>query len=386
MSAHRGYVCVLLALLAGCKHLDFPLSTAAPTKLRTRSLPPATVDVRYLGSGGFLIRRGSAVVMTAPLFTNPFVPDYLLGKKLRPRHDFIRDFVRDVNLIADGTASTDFETDLRAVSLVVSGHAHYDHLMDVPAVAADYMSATRPAILTSLTGKRTLDFYHVPNLVALNEPGDNYADFTTVPPCGAVPEGCSMPANAPGRWWPSPAGTPARVRVLATSSDHPPQLAGILFWPGCHKAPLGHEPTDLEDWPVGEVLAFLIDFLDANGQVAYRIYYEDAPLPPCRQGPLKAQVLADHHPVDLALLCTGNFHEVPDAQTIVFELGAHNVILHHWDWFFDETTYRKRHFAGLPGSSADEYLALVAVQLQRLGVQHPEDHVEILEPGVRMTY
>ena len=375
----------VLALAPACKHFDFPFAANPPSNLIKTSMPHGAVDVRYLGSGGFLIKRGQAVLMTAPLFTNPYLPDYFLGKKLRPRRKFVRDFVDSVNRIADGAAGTEFAAELKAVTLVVSGHAHYDHLLDVPAVvAAEFMNG--PTVLTSLTGKRTLTFYQVPNLIALNEPTDNYVDFTTLSACDSVSEGCSMPGGAKGKWWPSAGGTQAGIRVLAVSSDHPPQLGGVLFWPGCHAAPLTREPTSLEDWRVGEVIAFLIDFLDTSGQVAYRIYYEDAPLPPCRRAPLKAQVEADKHEVDLALLCTGNYKEVPGTAGTVCDLGAREVILHHWEWFFDETTYGKRHLQGLPGSLPDEYRILVAQQLQSLGVDHPDDHIKVLAPGVRASY
>ncbi|MEE8166771.1 MAG: hypothetical protein V3T64_14485, partial [Myxococcota bacterium] len=33
--------------------------------------PGPALEIRYLGSGGHLIRRGSTAVMTAPFFSNP---------------------------------------------------------------------------------------------------------------------------------------------------------------------------------------------------------------------------------------------------------------------------------------------------------------------------
>jgi L-ascorbate metabolism protein UlaG (beta-lactamase superfamily) len=323
--------------------------------------------------------------MTAPLFTNPFLPRYSLGRKLKARLDLIDAFVRDVNEVADGAPGGEFADDLGAVRLILSGHAHYDHLMDVPALAARYMGANPPHLLTSLTGKRTLGAYKMPNVVALNEPGQNFCDFTAASRCDSR-EACETPDEA-GRWWPAAGGPDVGpIRVFAAGSDHPPQLGGTLFWPGCHASALAAAPTKTEHYRVGEVLAFLIDFLDSAGGVAFRIYYEDAPLSPCRSEPFEKQVNADGHAVDLALLCTGNWKEVKDAETIVFKLRARDVILHHWEWFFDETPYRKRVFLGLPGSPAQPYRERVAKQLEKLGIPNPDQHVEVLKPGVRVSY
>ena len=387
----RAAAAILLALAGvsgpSCAHVDFPEPAPPPAGV-TLSSPaarraPGAVQVRYLGSGGFLIRRGDAALMTAPLFTNPFLPAYVLGKKLRPRRDLIDDFVRTVNEVADGQANGEFAKDLHAVRVLVSGHGHYDHLMDVPALVQAYMTARPPDVLTSVTGKRTLNAYGLTKVRALNEKGANFVDFTSESTCHRVP-GCEMPPEA-GSWWP-PAGAPdvGPFRVFAVASEHPPQLLGNLFWPGCHQEPLSKTPTRLDDYPVGEVFAFLIDLLDETGAVAFRIYYEDAPLPPCRSAALER--MAGERAVDLALLCTGNWREVPEAETIVWKLRAREVILHHWEWFFDEKPLRKRQFLGLPGSPADEYHKRVVRQLEKLGVPDPAAHVRVPRPGVRYWF
>jgi len=342
---------------------------------------PAAVGVRYLGSAGFLIRRNDTVVLTAPLFTNPFPPAHLFNVTASGK--LIKAFVDDVNEVADGAASKDFESDLGAVSVVLSGHAHYDHLMDVPQVEQDYMSANKPFILTSATGKNVMAPFHLPNVVALNEPGGNFVDSRDAAQCTG--RGCEMPDEA-GKWWPTAQGTPtSRVRVYAVSSDHPPQLFGILFFPGCQKTAFTSPPTKFGDWRMGEVMAFMIDLLDGSGGVAFRIYYEDAPLPPCRSGPFE-KLITDGHDVDLAILCAGNFDEVPGAETIVKKLHAQNVILAHWEWFFDETRYRKRIIFELPPpNSVKTYRGLVLQQLAGIG-SNPEDHIRVPYPGVRLMY
>jgi hypothetical protein len=365
------------ALLAVCCPPDDFKGGPAPRALESSSVPRARageVEVRYLGSGGFLIKRGRSAFMTAPLYSNPFLPKYeVCQTPMVPIESLISAFVEDQE-IAD---------DLPQVRFILSGHAHYDHLMDVPKVRAMYMAATRPPIVASLTAKRTLAPYGLgADVVALNEPGRNFVDFKAAkrPP----PAGCEMP-DEPGRWWPDSALGPdiGPIRVLATTSEHPRQFAGILFWPGCHSQPLAAVPTKAADYPVGETMAFLIDLLDERGGVAFRIYYEDAPLPPGMTAALEAQVCRDGHAVDLALLCTGNWREVPGSQTIVRKLGARDVILHHWEFFFDETPPRRRILLGLPFSEADPYKELVAAELTG---PNPGAHVQVLKPGTLRTY
>jgi hypothetical protein len=354
--------------------------TERATPTQRAAAAPTPVGVRYLGSAGFLIRRKDTVVMTAPLFTNPFPLAHLSSVTASPK--LIKAFVDDVNEVADGAAGKDFEADLKAVAVVLSGHAHYDHLMDVPQVAQDYMSVNKPFIVSNTTGKRLMAPFNLPNVVALNEPGANFVDSRDAAHCAG--SGCDMPDEA-GKWWPSDQGTAtSKVRVYAVSSDHPPQLFGILFFPGCQKTAFTRPPTKFDDWKMGEVMAFMIDLLDGSGGVAFRIYYEDAPLPPCRSAPFE-KLITDGHDVDLAILCAGNFSEVPGAETIVKRLRAQNVILSHWEWFFDEKAYRKRFIFELPPpNSVKEYRGLVLQQLA--GVSHPEEHISVPYPGVRLTY
>jgi hypothetical protein len=358
---------------------------AAPTEAAAAGAP-MPVSVRYLGSAGFLIRRGPAVLLTAPLFTNPFPLKHLFNLTASAR--LVKAFVDDVNKKADGLASREFEDDLKAVSVVLSGHAHYDHLMDVPQVAKDYMSVNKPFILTNTTGKRIMAPFNLPGVVALNEPGANFVDFKDAAQCTGSRLGCDMP-NEAGKWWPSGQGTAtSRIRVYAVGSDHPPQFLGILFFPGCQRTAFTSPPVKFGDWKMGEVMAFMIDLLDTSGNVAFRIYYEDAPLPPCRSAPFEKLVTDNGHNVDLAILCAGNFTEVPGAETIVKKLRAQNVILAHWEWFFDETRYRNRIIFELPPpNSVKQYRALVLQQLQQVqGISQPEKHISVPYPGVRLTY
>src|SRR5690606_41553051 len=66
----------------------------------------------------------------------------------------------------------------------------------------------------------------------------------------------------------------------------------------------------------GRTLAFLVDFLEDDGEIAFRIYYQDATAPPPLGFAPDALVAA--HPVDVAILVPATFEEVdwhPEARS-----------------------------------------------------------------------
>ena len=295
-----------------------------PKGIETRNKPPGAngVSLRFLGVGGVLIRKGSDVVMTGPLYTSPSVPailaDLLEGDASGPQEFYARHHI-------DADAA-----DIRAILV---GHAHYDHLMDVPFFMDRAPQAT---VYGSTTTRNVLAGYgsrYAARTDALNEPGRDRVDSRN---CQAPVPGpdCGSWSGGAGEWVPVP-GAQGRLRVRALCSKHPEQvLNAIHFWPGCVTHPFTSPPAHPSLMPEGEVLAFLVDFLQ-NGAVAFRVYYQDAPT----HGPVgwvPADVLADRD-VDVALLNGGNFDAVQDAERIVGNLRARNVVIHHWENFFDPT-------------------------------------------------
>lgn len=324
---------------------------------------PARVQVRFLGVGGFSIRRGSDVVLAAPLYSSPGVGDLLAGT-IPPNTGTLDQFFTLHELDEDAA-------DIRAI---VSGHGHYDHLMDVRYFLEKAPSAR---FYGNLTSRRILAGYGPAvssRVVALNDPADNYVDFTYSH--GPGQDGCVNLAGQPGR--PRDVdGTGGRIRIRAFVSRHPPQLLNAVhFWPGCQGQDLSSPPLRSEDYKEGEVLTFLIDFMD-GGKPAFRIYYQDA-AGAKPDGWVPPAIIAER-PVDLALLCVGNFDAVEHPEKILSEdLHARQVILHHWEDFFDP---EHRSLTEIPGSDADEFYSAV---LAEMGGQ--PGRVHILKPGVLLNF
>jgi L-ascorbate metabolism protein UlaG (beta-lactamase superfamily) len=317
--------------------------------------------VRFLGVGGFLIKKGSDVVMTAPHYSSPPVDallvDSLGGSSAAPARYF-----RDHHIAEEGPG----------IKAILVGHAHYDHLMDVPF----FLDRAPLATVFGSTSTRNVMAGHGPSYaqrtVALNEAGNDRVDSRNC--AGPIPgDDCGRWSGGSGEWVTVP-NTGDRVRIRAFCSAHPPQVfATVHFWPGCVASPLAAPPTRPSQLREGEVLAFLIDFLDDQGRAAFRVYYQDAPVQE-PVGWVPAEVLADRD-VDVALLCVGAFEAVRKPEEVASRnLRAHAVVLHHWENFFDPD---HRSLESIPGTDVNAFRTAV---IREMGGK--ASRVRILAPGV----
>lgn len=260
-------------------------------------LTPPGVDelrLRYLGAGGWIIEHGSDVVLTGPLFTNP---------------SFVR---TGLWTIASDEAEVDrymSRFDVSSVRAILVGHAHYDHLMDVPRVATTHAPDAR--IVGSRTVANTLGTWsgvgHRVDVV-----NDSAGDQATQ-----------------GRWLSYGPG----MRVMALRSHHAPHFDGYTLYKGHRRTPLTEEPRTAAEWVAGDTFAFLIDFLAADGSVAFRVYYQDAvAAPPAGFAP---DELIAERPVDVAILVPATYDQVDwHPETLLENLMPKRVLLGHWEDFF----------------------------------------------------
>jgi glyoxylase-like metal-dependent hydrolase (beta-lactamase superfamily II) len=304
---------------------DDDVADAPPGTPDAMPLPRAPLAVQFLGVQGWVVRHGDEALLTAPLFTRASVFDVSFGSPVPSDHAAIDAGLAGIEL-----------GDVRAI---VTGHAHYDHLLDAPRILAEYapdavlyanrsarhilaaLAPDRDPSCTSPTAMPPLDRDRV---VALDDPIASAIDYTGCPdlrPPGAPLEGSWV--RVPG----------SRIRIFPVCSVHPDQFLFIHFGPGSVTEDQCDLPEAAGDWLEGQTISFLIDFLDANDQPAFRIFYHDAPtdepvgFPP-------AAVLADKQ-VDLALLCVGSADSV-DAhpQNVLAALQPRFALSGHWENFF----------------------------------------------------
>lgn len=288
-----------------------PIANIPPFVIRDTAAPDS-VDLTYLGTSGFLIRRGDHALMTGPFFSNPsFLWHILFRFRVHQRTGYI-------NRVFEDTALRNGATQTAAILI---GHSHYDHLMDVPYVAEHYATGARiygsPTMGHILAGDSLLH-----HRTEQRNPSDRVVviDSSDV---GSL--------HRRGRWYYVDDST---MRFMALKSEHPPNFLWITIANRRADSDFTKLPTGAWDWSLGETYAYLIDLLDANRHVVFRIYYTDAPpRPPLGYAPI--DVLGDGHRVDVAIICVGNYDRV-DAypQALIRQLDPRIIVLSHWEDFF----------------------------------------------------
>jgi hypothetical protein len=301
-----GTVALALFLVGGCAY-----SLKCTRSAYTVADPAAaTLRVVYLGTGGLIIARGSDVVLTAPLYSNPTAGELA-----------IQDFVSDHERIDAYLAR--YQDEIRRASLILSGHSHYDHLMDVPHVMKQWVTGANVrvygnnAMLAVLAALEPLSLRS--RLVSLESDVGQKVD---------VPN--------------------THIRLWPIASEHSPQIPlpkilGVTVFPPVHlwrgeaERALPALPTRAGQWSQGRVLAYVIDFLDPSGKVDYRVYYQDSPTRPGYGFP-DMSALGDHR-VDLAILCVGGTEAHEEFKShprpIIEHLKPVHVLGVHWEDFLN---------------------------------------------------
>ena len=275
---------------------------SGPVQIECCGEAQTEVELRFLGVGGWLITSPLGQVLTAPLFTNP---DKLTGGAGIFTSDTIR--------IAEGLEFTG-ASDLSRVEAVLVGHGHYDHLLDVPWVAARL--APRSRVLSTTTAR--IQIIEQARAFGLSE--DRLVDVSD-----------RMATNlSPGEWIQTGPG----FRVLPIYSDHAPHLAGITLFSGERKVAMPREPLASNEWLDGVTVAWLIDALAADGSTIMRIFYQDAVArEPVGLVPPR-EVLGDEIPIDVAIIVPATYAEVDwHPELLIESTEASHILLGHWEDF-----------------------------------------------------
>lgn len=268
------------------------------------------VRFTYLGVAGLLIEAGGDALLTAPSFTHPRF--MAIAMPMVPIHSDTALVDRELHhMLGRAYAALD------DVQAILVGHSHYDHLMDVPVVARRYAPHAR--IYGTLTTKRTLM-------------GDEYLSQhreridSLYPPDSAIATTWRV-----GRW----NYTPNRhLRFMAVRSSHAPNWWFITMAPCRESHDRRSLPRTAWGWCVGEPVSYVIDILDEMGKPLFRAFYQDAASQPV-DVVLPPFLGDDAHPIDVAIVCAGNFKKVESYPTVLLAaLRPKYVIVAHWEDFF----------------------------------------------------
>ena len=260
-----------------------------------RGAGSSKIEIQYLGSGGFLLRRGEHSILTAPFYSNPGLIPVALGFSVTNERG--RRAVTELPV-----------SDVRAVLV---GQAHYDHLADVPFLVPNLPEETK------IYGSRTAAYL----LHAAGVSKKRTEELNTI----------AGNWRRPGTWtYVADDG----IRFMALHSEHAPHFLGIKMFTGKLSEQPECRPRSAYDWVEGQTFAFVIDFLAADGSIEFRVHYQDSasnppygfhpPFPP-----------DDQRRVDAAILCVASFAQVKEyPEGIVRDLAPRHVVLAHWESFF----------------------------------------------------
>ncbi|CAK9889873.1 MULTISPECIES: MBL fold metallo-hydrolase [Pseudomonas] len=299
----------LALMIAACTHVPSSRHLAVSN---LQSLPEP--KLQYLGVGGWLIHWRGEGVLLAPSFSNPGG----LGIGGLP----------PLRVKANPQRIDTFMPPATDVKMLLVGHAHYDHLLDVPRVM--HIHTPKATVYGSQTVGHIL---HAGNIDAKRIRALGEGDIAN--PYLPTARGTWFYSNGQSaRDGTRPQGkTPGMIRAMALRSEHAGHAFGINFIQGQYDDDLDTLPQGLFGWRLGEVtLAWLIDLLDENGKPVYRIHYQDsAASPPLGFPPL----IADGKRIDVEILCAASWDQVRNYPAALLRVTRpRTLVLGHWENFF----------------------------------------------------
>ncbi|WP_246888474.1 MBL fold metallo-hydrolase [Pseudomonas chlororaphis] len=319
---------VVLLLLGGCARDP---QGGMPGLYRERAVI-GEPKIQFLGVGGWLLHWRGEGVLLAPSFSNPAAVN--------------SGFLPPARVVADHKRIDLYMPRADDVSMLLVGHGHYDHLLDVPWVmkkhspkALVYGSSSVAHMLRAMVDpKRVVNAQWA--MARLEE-----RDGTWLPP-------------KPGTWLYSTGG---RIRAMPIQSQHAGHVAGINLIPGRYVLDLKEVPVYIWQWKPGQPMAWLIDLLDESGKnPVYRLHYQDSGAPPPLGFP---PALADGKGIDVEILSAASWTQVPDYPwRLLTVTRPRMVLIGHWENFFGNDPYRPR---PLPGLKLQPFLDTIACHVAR---------------------
>jgi len=290
------------------------------------------LGIQYYGIGSTLISYNGKSVFTDPCLSNPSLSDVAFGK-----------IATDTNLIQL------LNPQLQEVEFTLIGHAHYDHLLDLPYLA------------TQLLPKESK--------VVGCQSALNLIESTNITQTYVVANSIKGDHNKPGEWI---FNNDSTVRTMVFAGHHPPQIAGIIkFGMGKVKKALPKIPVKASKWKEGETYTFLIDFLEAKQQTIEKRVFVQTSSGRFPRGMVPKAILKEKA-IDVAI--------IPADLSRTFEaidyLKAGHYVVVHWENFFKSKLLKAEPFS-------KRSMNKIEAKIDELGLQ---EQVTIPLPGEFMIF
>ena len=311
---------VLLVFSIGCSHhKDLFRCADKPECLFDIQSERSGIEakIHFLGVGGFAFEVDKQKVISAPFYSNfapvgvflPQTPDEKRIGELFPPE--LKDEESDNN-----------------VQAIIAGHAHYDHILDVPHLMDHQLKDA--VFLGPKTAVTQVN-------IARGKPCDDYTRSAVLYPGVPYKLGNS-------------------IRITTFEASHAPHFLGITLMSearNCSQVPRLSTPWG---WKMGEVYAYLIDFLD-EGKPVFRVFHQDT----ASDGDVLKipRELLDAKQIDVATIVLTGFDKAdrkpkstPYPQSVIEATDAKLYLIGHWENFF--STDAPPRF--MPLSNVDEYI------------------------------
>ncbi len=277
--------------------------------------------VQYTGSGGLYLLKDGHGIMIDPFFSHQRlmkIGTSVLGGGLRGKRKLASDPAM-VNLGLKSMEAAGGKQPLK-ISSIFSAHSHYDHLMDVPAIF-NKLNKT-PVVYLNQSGFNTCYNVIDTNKMVVLEDHMTTREVKR-PPIELQTQG-------------------GKIHIYPILSEHNPHFKNIKFFSGRNTKPIldfkdVYGKTYANDWLEGNTFSFLIDYLDANGTVEFRIFVQSSSCSPPAGIP-PPDLLKDKE-VDLAFLGVVSYHFSPDYPcTLLNAIKPKQIVWVHWEDFFRKYT------------------------------------------------
>jgi len=259
------------------------------------------LSILYFGIGSTLITYKEKSVFTDPCLSNPGLKDVVFG-----------------NVVADTTLIEFLKPPLQNVELTLIGHAHYDHLMDLPYLATQYLPK-KSKIIGCRSALNLITSANIPQkYIVANKIKGDYEET--------------------GIWT---YNEEENVRTMVFEGHHPPQIAGIFkFGKGKVKEPLPAIPLKANKWKEGETYTFIIDFLDEEKKAIEKRIFVQTSSGRFPKGMVPQKILEERS-IDVAIIPA----DLDRTFQAIHYLKAKHYIVVHWENFFKSKLLKVKPFS-----------------------------------------
>lgn len=315
MKAAQSLIFLLfIALFTNCQQASRARKIEPDLRRSTAEEPFSSRDIadsvlfHYIGCGGFLIRKGDEAVLIDPYFSNAPIAQILFCKLQTDTALIDRFFIKNFKNAKDTEG---------VIQTVLIAHAHHDHLADLPSLLKRNLFSEKTTVIGSETAKKLLQSFKLPFDVKRQ-----MISFDTL----------FDKKDSPTRYI-SPSG---RVRITAVKTEHAPHFL-------CMKLPCigGHvkkvpksPPKTAFGFKEGMNYNFMIDFLNADGSIDFRIFSSAGAAANAPIGFPPSSVLTEKK-IDVLLLCGANYNQVKGyPENLIAATKPKKVFVAHWENFF----------------------------------------------------